>query len=89
MTILPRPVTRDKYGKRTKDYTQRDWYQQLSEELGEVATAHTREQKAEELTDLKTVCESYLNALGYDEDDRAELQRKVNEKNFSRGYFEE
>lgn len=43
---------------------------------------------AEELTDVITVCVSWLDALGYDEDERDEWQRRVNEKNRLRGYHE-
>lgn len=42
---------------------------------------------AEELTDIKTVCETYLHALGYDGCERAAIQRRVNEKNKRRGYL--
>ena len=42
---------------------------------------------AEELTDVITVCTSWLHALGYDEYLRGEVQRRVNEKNKDRGYF--
>ena len=42
---------------------------------------------AEELTDVITVCVSWLNAMGYDEDERGELHRRINEKNRERGYF--
>lgn len=42
---------------------------------------------AEELTDVITVCTSWLHALGYDEYLRGEVQRRVNEKNKKRGYF--
>ena len=40
-----------------------------------------------ELTDVIHVCVSWLNAMGYDEDERGELHRRVNEKNKKRGYF--
>lgn len=40
-----------------------------------------------ELTDVIHVCVSWLNAMGYDEDERGELHRRVNEKNKERGYF--
>ena len=40
-----------------------------------------------ELTDVITVCTSWLHALGYDEYLRGEVQRRVNEKNKKRGYF--
>ena len=42
---------------------------------------------AEKLTDIITVCTSWIAALGYDEAKRGELQRLVNEKNRERGYF--
>ena len=42
---------------------------------------------AEKLTDVITVCTSWLHALGYDEARRGELQRLVNEENKKRGYF--
>ena len=40
-----------------------------------------------ELTDVITLCTSWLHALGYDEKARGELQKRVNEKNKKRGYF--
>ena len=46
-----------------------------------------RERLALELTDVITVCVSWLNALGYDEYMRGELHPLVNEKNKSRGHF--
>ena len=46
-----------------------------------------RERLAMELTDVKTLCESWLYAEGWDEEERDELQRLVNEKNKERGYF--
>nr|DAK31969.1 MAG TPA: triphosphate pyrophosphohydrolase [Caudoviricetes sp.] len=42
---------------------------------------------AEELTDVITVCVSWLDALGYDEKARGVVQWRVNEKNKKRGYF--
>ena len=42
---------------------------------------------AEKLTDVITVCTSWLHALGYDEKARGEVQRRVNEKNKARGFF--
>ena len=42
---------------------------------------------AEKLTEIITVCTSWIDALGYDEAKRGELQRRVNEKNRERGYF--
>ena len=43
---------------------------------------------AEELTDVITVCASTLNWLGWTIYGRAQLQKKVNEKNQKRGYWE-
>jgi len=42
---------------------------------------------AEKLTEIITVCTSWIDALGYDEAKRGELQRRINEKNRERGYF--
>lgn len=41
----------------------------------------------EELTDVITVCTSWLDAFGYDEVARGKLQERVNEKNKARGYW--
>ena len=46
-----------------------------------------KERIALELTDVIHVCVSWLNAMGYDEEARGELHRRVNEKNEARGYF--
>ena len=46
-----------------------------------------RKRLAMELTDVKTLCESWLYAEGWDEEERGEWQREVNEKNKERGYF--
>ena len=40
---------------------------------------------AEKLTDIITVCTSWIDALGYDEVKRGKLQERVNEKNLMRG----
>lgn len=45
------------------------------------------EELAEKLTDVITVCTSWIDALGYDEVKRAEIQGKVNDKNRRRGYW--
>ena len=47
----------------------------------------TEKRIAEELTDVITVCVSWLDTLGYDETARERLQAQVNEKNKARGYF--
>ena len=49
--------------------------------------ADTRERLVLELTDVITVCTSWLDALGCDSVMREEAQRRVNEKNKKRGYF--
>ena len=90
--ILPRPVIRDGNGKRIKDYTMRDFYLKLQEEIFETIMAFKYSDKntvSEEIADVITVCISYLNAIGYDEEGRSEIFRRVNEKNEKRGYFEE
>lgn len=57
------------------------------ERLADEADDDDVERLAEELTNVITVCTSWLDALGYDEEKRGELQRLVNEKNKKRGYF--
>ena len=90
--ILPRPVIRDGNGKLTKDYSSRDWFLKLQEEIFEVMESEMKfiyaEFLVEEIADIITVCISYLNAKGYDEEKRSEIFRRVNEKNEKRGYFE-
>ena len=80
-----------------------DWMDKLREEMEEViaeaerielnentgALGGDKEHLAGELTDVITVCVSWLDALGYDEEERDEWQRLVNEKNRKRGYHEE
>ena len=89
----PIPVIKDKSGKLTKHYSIRDWFSKLNEELDEVklsiATAQFKVKTAEELQDLITVCTSFLEFLGYDENKRGDLAKQINEKNRQRGYFEE
>ena len=99
--ILPRPVIRDGNGKLIKYHTSRDFYLKLQEEIFEVMelkdllerscliTPENEHLAAEEIADIITVCISYLNALGYDEEKRSEIFRRVNEKNEKRGYFKE
>ena len=88
---LPRPVVRDKSGKLVKDYSPRDWYLKLQEEIFETMEIGVFEDEdvAEEIADIITVCVSQLEALGYDEEKRSEIFRRVNEKNKKCGYFEE
>lgn len=42
---------------------------------------------AEELTDVITLCTSWLDALGYDEEVRDMVQGVINQRNRKRGYF--
>ena len=93
--ILPRPVVRDGNGKLATDYSPRDWYLKLQEEIFEVMENVTdaetglsdKKSIAEELADVITVCISWLEALGFDEKKRSEFFAQVNEKNEKRGYF--
>ena len=77
-----------------------DWAAKLNKEVYEVirgaayiarladeADDDDVERLAEELTNVITVCTSWLDALGYDEEKRGELHRRVNEKNCEQGYF--
>lgn len=94
---LPIPVTRDGKGTMIKDYSLLDWADALDEERTEAIDAavkyrqypswNNRKHLLEELADLKTVCTSWQSAIGADEDERAEIQREVNEKNRRRGYL--
>jgi hypothetical protein len=84
---LPMPVRNDGRVK-TADYTHLDWAGKVKEELGEVMTAGSPEEMAMEITDIITVCTSWLDALGYDQYDRRRLCKEVNIKNQSRGYFD-
>lgn len=87
--ILPRPVIRDGNGKLIKDHTPKDLYLKLQEEIFGIVWLVKPNQVIEKIADVITVCISYLNALGYDEEKRSELFAKVNEKNEKRGYFKE
>ena len=85
---LPHPVIRDSKSA-VEDYSELDWVFRVREELDEALAAKKRSDKAEEIADAITVCFSWLDALGYDEQARAALFRKVNQKNIGRGYMEE
>ena len=50
---------------------------------------NVKEHLAMELTDVITVCTSWLDTLGYDEAARGRMQERVNEKNRKRGYHDE
>jgi len=88
--------------KKFKDASTLAWIEKLAEEVSEVVNeaagfscsrceklgeVKARKRLAEEITDVITVCVSWLYALGYDEVARDEVQRRVNEKNKARGYF--
>jgi hypothetical protein len=50
--------------------------------------AGSPEEMAEEITDIITVCTSWLEAVGYDANERRRLCKAVNLKNQSRGYLD-
>ena len=88
----PQPCTK------FRDAERMAWIAKLVEETNEVVqeaesieenwcSVSATDRLAIELTDIITVCVSWLDALGYDEEARGELHRRVNEKNKDRGYF--
>ena len=81
------PVKRDKFGRDTADYTRLEWFAKIVEETHEAMNADV-EHLPEGLTDIITVCVSFLDALGCDEEIRAGLHVGVNGKNYARGYLE-
>ena len=90
--VLPHPVIRDGNGKLATHYSLRDWHLKLQEEIFEVMDGKDDfddNHIAEEIADVITVCISWLETLGYDEEKRSELFAAVNEKNENRGYFKE
>ena len=87
--FLPRPVIFDKNGKLTKYYSDMDWYLKLQEKIFEVIDELGDDEKAEELIEIITICISWLETLGYDEEKRSKFFAAVNEKNEKRGYFKE
>ena len=89
MYELPRPVKCDKFGNSVDDYSDKDWFMKILEETYEAFETTDIKKRGEELTDIITVCTSCLQALGFDHNARAVLQRKVNDKNERRGYFKE
>lgn len=100
---LPKPCKYDFDGKACKNYSLDDWFDKIGEELFEahsqaVLYDYTKHEKfasfrkddlAEELADIITVCTSFLDALGYDENARSRIFKLVNMKNKRRGYFGE
>ena len=89
MYELPLPVKRDGDGRLVKSYDEFEWYLKLQEEIYEAFIVDDKQRRAEELTDIITVCTSYLAALGFDKNARCVLQAKLNGKNDERGYFKE
>ena len=95
--IRPIPVVKDGNGKLIKNYTPKDWFKKLNEELDEVKIAVVNRadnlgsaaEIAEELQDLITVCTSMQEWLGFNDVQRGFLAKEINEKNRKRGYFEE
>lgn len=63
------------------------WLVSTDDEENEEEIDAVEDRLALELTDVITVCTSWLDALGYSATARGELQRLVNEKNKKRGYF--
>lgn len=85
---MPMPVKND--GKiPVRRYTEIMWEMKIGEEVTEVEEAGSIEEKAEEIADVITVCTSWLEALGFDAEDRKRLYRKVNKKNHIRGYMDQ
>ena len=93
----PIPVVRDGSGKLISDYSMKDWFQKLNEELDEVKEAVIRDNNghsntydkndiAHELQDLITVATSMQEWLGFDEKARDKICAEVNQKNHKRGY---
>ena len=88
MIDITRPVPCWKYVR------QNGWGEQLRhvhEELGEAVEAlfdGDRDHAAEEFTDAITALTTMLEILGYDAENRAVIQAKVNDKNEARGYWE-
>ena len=77
-----------------------DWVAKLNEEVYEVIRRAAYVERiadeadddddaclAEDLTNVITVCTSWIAALGYDEARRGELQKRINEENKKRGCF--
>ena len=58
-------------------------------EATDAALRYAKFDTAKELTAVKTICESWLNALGYTEKERANLQRRENEENEKNGFLRE
>ena len=64
-----------------------DYDDELADEQTREEVEATERRLALELTDVITVCTSWLHAIGYHALGRGVLQFEVNEKNKKRGYF--
>ena len=74
------------------EYDAFDWAELLKEKVYEAtgaARCYKKTATGERLTAVKTICESWLNALGYTEKERANLQRRENEENEKNGFLRE
>ena len=89
MYEMPLPVKKDNFGWSVANYVDRQWFLKLQEEIFEAFNTTSMQERAQELTDVITVCTSYLHSLGFDQNARSELQRAVNAKNAALGYFKE
>lgn len=94
---LPQPC------RKFKDASTKDFIVKLSEEVAEVVqealrwealrkvnalqTSGAKRRLAEELTDVITVCTTWLDAQGYNTQRRGEVQEVINAKNKARGYW--
>ena len=88
--ILPRPVLHFGDNQPIQKYDFHDWYYQLHNRIFFVVDEATRDQDVSlELADVITVCMSWLEFLGYDEEKRNKLFATINEANKNSGYFEE
>lgn len=86
---LPQPVL-NVNGKSVECFTHKEWFAKIEEEVLEAhaeAINGDYDAFASELTDVITVCTSYLYVLGYDLEERTLKQHIVNDKNKRRGYF--
>ena len=72
--------------------TSKDWFAKINEEVFEAHEAiffGDKNKIAEEVTDIITVCTSFLEYLGISKNERMAVQRSVNIKNHNRGYWRE
>ena len=85
------PVARDKHGKLIADYSVRDFYEKLAEELLEAhEQAANQDTYCElcELLDIMTVCATRIKSLGIKPYVLDVYQRSLITNNRKRGYLE-